>query len=111
MPSTPFSRITFAVLQKPCQGNFRKFHGSGESRLGGSEKDCYFLKILKWQHKLVWDYKREKLISYFLNNAAKTCSCGLNISENIEVENFFQSEVFFHFSSDLHTSCCSTLTD
>ena len=47
----------FQVLQKPHEGNFGKFQGSGESRLGGSEKDCYFLKIPKWQHKLVRDYK------------------------------------------------------
>ena len=35
------------VLQKPCQGNFGKFQGSGESRFGVSEKDSYFLKITK----------------------------------------------------------------
>ena len=50
----------------------RKFQGSDHSRFGGSEKDCYFLKFPKWQHKLVWNYKRGKLVSYFLNNAAKT---------------------------------------
>ena len=33
------------VLQKPCQGNFRKFQGTGESRFGGSEKNRYFLNI------------------------------------------------------------------
>ena len=37
-------------------------------------------KIPKWQHKLAWDYKRGKLVSYFLNNAAKTCLYGLKIS-------------------------------
>ena len=47
-----------SVLQKPCQGNFRKFQESGESRFGGSEKDSYFLKISKWQHKPVRDNKR-----------------------------------------------------
>ena len=67
-----FLRITFAVFQKPCQENFGKFQEFGESRFGGSEKDRYFLKILKRQHKLVRDYKRGKLVSYFLNNAAKT---------------------------------------
>ena len=45
---------------------------SSESRFGGSEKDLYFSKILKWHHKLVRDYKPGNLISYFLNNAAKT---------------------------------------
>ena len=43
-----FLHLTFAVLQKPCQQNFGKFQEFGESRFGGSEKDCYFLKILKW---------------------------------------------------------------
>ena len=48
-----------------------KFEGSGEISFGGSEKDCYFSKILKLQHKLVREYKREKLVPCFLNNAAK----------------------------------------
>ena len=80
---TSFLRIIFAVLQKPWQENFGKFQEFGESRLGGSEKDRYFLKILKRQHKFVQDFKRGKLISYFLNiNTAKTCLYGLKISEN-----------------------------
>ena len=40
--------------------------------LGDSEKEYYFVKIPKWQHKLVWNYKQGKLVSYLLNNAAKT---------------------------------------
>ena len=78
-------RITFAALQKQCQGYFGKSQGSGESRFGGFEKDRYFLKIPKWQHNLVRNYKRGKLVSYFLNNGAKTCLYGLKISENIEI--------------------------
>ena len=50
----------------------REFQGSSEGRFGGSEKDLYFSKISKWQHKLVQDYKPGNLVSYFLNNAAKT---------------------------------------
>ena len=92
------------ALQKPCQENFGKFQESGESRFSGSEKDRYFLKILKWQHKLVRDYKRGMLVSYFLNNAAKTCLYGLKISENIEIEHIFQSKAFFHLSGNLNTS-------
>ena len=95
---TSFLRITFAVLQKPCQGNFGKFQESAESRFGGSEKYLYF------KHILVRDYKRGKLVSYFLNNAVKTCLYGLKTSEDIEIEHFFQSKIFFHFSSNLHTS-------
>ena len=48
---------------------------------------------------------RGMLVSYFLNNAAKTCSYGLKISENIEIGHFFQSRAFLHLSSNLHTSC------
>ena len=92
---TSFLRITFAVLQKLSQENFRNLHIFGESRFGGSEKDRYFLKILKWQHKLSRDFKRGKLVSYFLHNAAKTCLHGLKISENIEIEQVFQSRAFF----------------
>ena len=82
-----------------------EFHKSDGSRFGGSEKDRYFLKIPKWQHKLFWDCKRGKLVSYFLNNAVKKCLYGLKISENIEIEHIFQSKAFFHLSSNLHTSC------
>ena len=100
-----------SYLQKPCQENFGKFQEFGESRFGGSEKDRYFLKILKWWRKLVRDYKRGKLVSYFLNNAAKTCLYGLNISENIEIEHIFQSKAFVHLSGNLHTSCFSAFSD
>ena len=65
------------------------------------------MKIPKWQHELARYYKRGKLVSYFLNNAAKTCLYGLKISENIEIGHFFQSRTFFHLSSNLHTSCLS----
>ena len=104
-------RITFAALQKACQGNFVKFQGSGQSRFGGSEKDCYFLKIPEWQHKLVWIYKRGKLVSNFLNNGPKSCLYGLKISENMEIEHVFQFKAFFHITGNLHTSCFSGLND
>ena len=99
--------ITFAALQKPRQGNFEKFQRSGESRFDGSENDRSFLKITKWQQKLVWTYKRGKLVSFFLNNAAKTCLFGLKILETIEIGHVFQSRAFFHFSSNLYRSCLS----
>ena len=81
-----------------------KFQGFFEGRSGSSEKDRYFMKISKWQHKLILKYKRRKLTSYFLDNAAKTCSYGLSISENIEIKHVFQSKLFFHHSNFLHTS-------
>ena len=65
------------------------------------------MKIPKWQHELARYYKRGKLVSYFLNNAAKTCLYGLKISENIEIGYFFQSRAFSHLSSNLHASCLS----
>ena len=49
----------------------------------------------KWQHEIARYHKRGNLISYFLNNAAKTCLYGLEISENIETGHFFQSRTFF----------------
>ena len=85
--------LTYAVIQKPCQGNFGKLQESGESRFGSSVKDRYFLKIPK--------------VSYFVNNAALTCLYVLNISDNIETEHVFQSKIFFHLSSNLHASCFS----
>ena len=51
----------------------------------------------KWQPKLTRYYKRRKVF-YFLNNAAKTYFYGLKISENIEIEHFFQFEAFFFVS-------------
>ena len=68
------------------------------------------MKIPKWQHELARYYKRGKLVSYFLNNAAKTCLYGLEISENIEIGHVFQSRAFFHLSSNLHTSCLSAFS-
>ena len=75
--------------------------------MGGSEKDHYFLKNQKWQHKLVRDYKRENLVYYFLNNAAKTCLYKLKIPENIEIEYVFQPKAFSHLSGNLDRSCFS----
>ena len=46
------------------------------------------------------------MVSYFLNNAAKT-SYWLKISENIKIEHVFQSKAFFHLTTYLHTSCFS----
>ena len=66
---TSLLRITFALLQQSCQENFVKFHKFYSSRFGGSDKVCYFSEILKWQHKLVQDFERGKLVP----NAAKTC--------------------------------------
>ena len=56
----------------------RKFQGFSKCRFGGSENDCYFLKIPKWQHEVIKKYKQGKLASYFLDDAAKTCSDGLS---------------------------------
>ena len=88
-------RITFSALQKPCHGNFGKFQESSKSGFDGSEKDCCFFKIPKWLHKFVQNNKQGKLVSYFPNNAAKTCLYELRISENVEIEHVFQSKAFF----------------
>ena len=92
------THYTFAVLEKPCQGHFGKFQEFDEIRFDGSEKNFYFLKILKWQHKLVRDNKQGKLVSYFLNNAAKTCLYKLKIWENIEIEHILiKNQMFMTF--------------
>ena len=44
------------------------------------------------EHDFVRDYRRGKLVSYVLNNAAKTCLYGLKISGNIEIDHIFQSK-------------------
>ena len=38
------------------------------------------------------------MVSYFLNNPAKTCLCELKISGNTEIEHIFQSKAFFFLS-------------
>ena len=82
----------------------RKLQGFGECRFGSSEKDRYYLKIPKWQHRLIREYKQGMLLaSYFLDNATKTCLYGLKISENIEIKHVFQSKSYFHHSNFLHT--------
>ena len=43
----------------------KEFKGPAESTFYGSEKDHYFSKIPKWQHKLVREYKRGKLVAIF----------------------------------------------
>ena len=72
----------------------RENQGSSESRFDSSEKNRYCLKIPKWQHELVGNTSVE---SWFLilSNAAKTCSYGLKISENIDIKHAFQSKAFF----------------
>ena len=44
------------------------------------------------------------MVSYFLNNAAKTGLHELKISENIKIEHVIQSKAFFHLSGNLQTS-------
>ena len=74
-------------------------------------KKSDLLKIPKSQHKLVRDYKRGKLVFYFLNNAAKTCSYCLKISKNFQIKHVFQSKAFFHPSNFLHTNCLSAFKE
>ena len=50
-----------------------------------------------------------KLVSYFLNNAAKTRSYGLKISENTEIKHLFPPKSFFYLSNFHHTSYFSAL--
>ena len=76
-------RVDLAVLKKIV--NFWRFQNGSMNLLGN----------------------RGKLVSYFLNNAAKACLYELEISENIEIGHFFQSRTFFYLSSNLHTSCLS----
>ena len=92
--------ILFQQLQKPCQGYFQ---GSG----GGSEKDHWFLKIPKWQHKLVRKYMRGKLFFSFINNAAKTGSYDLKVLRDTEIKYVFHSKAFFHPFNNFQRGCLS----
>ena len=59
---------SFLYLQS-YRNHAKEISWIGETRFGSPEKDCYFLKIPKSQNELVREYKRGKLVSYFLNNA------------------------------------------
>ena len=73
----------------------RNFEGSSRKRFLGSNKNRCFLKTSKWQHKLVQEFKRQKLVSYFLNHAAKTCSYGLKIYRTLKSSMYFILKNFF----------------
>ena len=45
-------------------------------------------------------------VTDFLNNTAKTCSCGLEISRIIEANIYFK--IFFHVFGLFHAGCIST---
>ena len=116
MPSSlsSFSLHFYALHLQSYRNHVKEISGNlkdpARVNFGSSQKDRYFLKIPKWKHKLVRDYERGKLVSYFLNNADKTCLYELKISENIDIEHVFQSKPFFHLSSNLHTSFLSVFS-
>ena len=86
---TSFLRLqSYRNHGKEILGNFKSLV---KVALAVLKEIIIFWKFLKWYHKLVRDCKRGKLVSYFVNNAAKTCLYGLDISENIEIEHVFQS--------------------
>ena len=92
--------LSFSLLSYGCsliETIPRKFQGFSECRFGGSEKECYYLKIPKLRHKLVWEYKWGKLALYSQDNAAKTCSYGLKISGNIASMSASMSFSLNHF--------------
>ena len=56
-----------ADLTEPCQGNFRKFQGSGKSRFGGSEKDRYFGCYIMYYYG-IYDGDNNGSIIYILSS-------------------------------------------
>ena len=96
-----FLHITSAVIQKPFQRNMGEFKESHESEFRVLKKIAVFWKF---QNGIIGLFR---IISYFLNNAAKTCFYGLKISGNIEIEHVFQSQAVFHSSSKLYANCLS----
>ena len=58
------------------------------------------MKIPKWEHKLVWNYKRGKLVSFFLNNASKTLL--YKFQRTLKLSMFF-SLTHFYISLEIST--------
>ena len=94
-------------LTETIKRKFREISKIRRDQIWRFEKRSLFLIIAKQRHNLARYYKRGNLVSYFQNNAAKTCIYGLRISQNIEIEHVFQSKTLFHLSSNLHTSFLS----
>ena len=89
--------LTIAVLQKPCQGNFKDLTRVGLAFL---KKIVLFWRFKKSRINLLANTGEE---SWFLN-AAKTCSYGLKIPENTKIKRAFQYKSLFHLSSFFHTN-------
>ena len=63
--SLPVFGSLLTYTYSPTETMPKEFKGPAESTFCGSEKDHYFSKIPKWQHKLVREYKRGKLVAIF----------------------------------------------
>ena len=50
-----------------------------------------------------------KIVFYFSNNVANSCSYGFEISRNIEIKCLFHLKVSFNVLYRFHTSCISAL--
>ena len=66
---TSLLRVTFATLQKPCQGNFGKFQGSDESRFDGSLKIVTFWFSAETFMDTIFSLQRQQPIRF---HCAKT---------------------------------------
>ena len=85
----------------------KNVQGSGGTKLGGSEKFLFSLKIPNSSIDLFGNTSEEKLVTYFQNNAAKTYSFGLKISDNFQIKLALQPEAFFHLSIFLYKNYAS----
>lgn len=87
LPSSTSLRIFISTLTETVSGVFSRIRWR-------FRKNLWFLKIPKWQNKLVWKYRRGKLFFSFINNAADTGSYDLKISRDTEVKYVFHSKAF-----------------
>ena len=115
LPSLPLSSLTlhFHALDLQSYRNHVKeisgsFKDPARVDLTVLKKIVNFWRFQNDSTNLLGMTKRGKLVSYFLNNDAKTFLYRLKISENIETGHSFQSIAVFHLSSNLHTSCLIT---
>ena len=62
-------------------------------------------KLCPFGKRLYCEYRLGKLIVYFSNNIARTCSYGLQITWNIQPKYFFHLKAYFHLFETFYKSC------
>ena len=89
---SPFTFCVYRNHVEKFSGDFKNLARVGLAIL---RKIFIFIKFWNGSIKLFGITSEQSEVFYFLNNDAKTCLYGLNISGSIEIEHIFKSKAFF----------------